>query len=378
MSNLSPELRAALANSHEMFFFAATDKRLIHESRALSQRLGTSPGEVTSLEPLVHSEDKAAFTDAWARSASSAGEVEVECRLRAAGNAFRKFSIHLHRVAEGGDSSIYGTLQLAEGSDAPRIKEEILQSLVQNLPIVVWAVDKQGIFTFQEGKALDATGLSGGEFVGKSMFDIYAELPDVLEQLRQSFTGTTSQSSTLAHGTAWDTWQAPLRTEHGEITGVVGVSLDVTDTKRIEDELRAKLAIVQKQQEVIRALSTPIIEVWDGVLTLPMVGMVDSMRAAEMMDNLLQQVTRTRARFAILDITGVDAMDTATASHLLKLVRALSLLGAEGIVTGIHPSIAQTMVGIGVDLSNITTLATLRDALKLCMTKMASAARRGD
>jgi rsbT co-antagonist protein RsbR len=151
---------------------------------------------------------------------------------------------------------------------------------------------------------------------------------------------------------------------------VVGVTLDISDTKRVEEELRAKLDLIERQQRVIRALSTPIIQVWDSVLTLPMVGVIDSARAAEIMQSLLNEVVRTRARYAILDMTGVDAIDTATASHLLSLIRAIQLLGAEGIVTGLQPSIAHTIVGLGLDLSDILTLATLREGLKLCMRKM--------
>lgn len=102
-------------------------------------------------------------------------------------------------------------------------------------------------------------------------------------------------------------------------------------------DLRTKIALIERQQQVIQALSTPIIEVWDKVLTLPMVGLVDSVRAAEVMDNLLMQVSRKGARFAILDLTGVEAVDTGTASHLLKLIQALRLLGAEGIITASSP-----------------------------------------
>jgi rsbT co-antagonist protein RsbR len=162
------------------------------------------------------------------------------------------------------------------------------------------------------------------------------------------------------------------------VIGVVGVGLNITESKRIEQDLRAKLELIQKQQEVIRSLATPIIQVWDDVLTMPMVGMVDSMRASEVMESLLQEVVKTRARFAIIDITGVEAMDTATASHILKLMHALRLLGAEGVITGIQPAIAQTIVGLGVELAGIKTLGSLRDGLKFCMARMGGASNGDD
>ncbi|MFY0541418.1 STAS domain-containing protein [Nannocystis pusilla] len=139
--------------------------------------------------------------------------------------------------------------------------------------------------------------------------------------------------------------------------------------------MRAKLDLIERQQEVIRQLSTPIIEVWDGVITLPIVGLVDTVRTAEIMDNLLQAVTRTRARFAILDLTGVEVVDTGTASHLIRMIQAIRLLGAEGILTGIHPTIAQTIVSLGVDLTRVAVFGKLRDALVFCLGKLGKLSR---
>jgi rsbT co-antagonist protein RsbR len=150
------------------------------------------------------------------------------------------------------------------------------------------------------------------------------------------------------------------------------VGLDVSESKRKEQELSTQLELIQQQQQIIRELGTPIIQVWDEVLTVPMMGVVDSRRAADLMEDLLAEVVRTRARFAILDLTGVEVLDTATASHILRMVASIRLLGAEGIITGIRPTVAQTMVTLGVDLSTIVTLATLRDGLKLCMKKLAA------
>jgi rsbT co-antagonist protein RsbR len=101
-----------------------------------------------------------------------------------------------------------------------------------------------------------------------------------------------------------------------------------------------------------------------------LLGVVDSGRSATVMERLLADVTRKGAKFAILDLTGVEAMDSGTSDHLIKLVQAIRLLGAEGIITGIQPSVTQTMVSLGVDLGAIRTLATLRDDLKHCIAQM--------
>jgi rsbT co-antagonist protein RsbR len=139
----------------------------------------------------------------------------------------------------------------------------------------------------------------------------------------------------------------------------------LTQQESINRELEGKLETIEMQQAAIRELSTPIIEVWAGVLCLPVVGIVDSQRSAEMTETLLETIVAKQARMAIVDITGIDVMDTKTADHFIKMARAVRLLGAECIVSGINPGIAQTLTHIGVDLTGVRTLRSLRDALQL-------------
>ena len=130
-------------------------------------------------------------------------------------------------------------------------------------------------------------------------------------------------------------------------------------------ELEAKLQTIELQQAAIRDLSTPIIEVWSGVLCLPVVGIVDSQRSAEMTETLLETIVAKQSRLAIVDITGIDVMDTKTADHFIKMAKTVRLLGADCIISGINPAIAQTLTHIGVDLTGVRTLRSLRDALQL-------------
>ena len=129
-------------------------------------------------------------------------------------------------------------------------------------------------------------------------------------------------------------------------------------------ELEEQLRMIELQQAAMRELSTPIIEVWAGVLCLPVVGIVDSQRSAEMTESLLEMVVTKQASTTIVDITGIDVMDTKTADHFIKMAKAIRLLGAECIVTGINPGIAQTLVQIGVDLTQVRTMRNLREALQ--------------
>ena len=138
----------------------------------------------------------------------------------------------------------------------------------------------------------------------------------------------------------------------------------LTQQEAANRELEAKLETIEMQQAAIRDLSTPIIEVWAGVLCLPVVGLVDSQRSAEMTESLLEMVVTKQASTAIVDITGIDVMDTKTADHFIKMAKAIRLLGAECIVTGINPGIAQTLIQIGVDLTQVRTMRNLREALQ--------------
>lgn len=145
------------------------------------------------------------------------------------------------------------------------------------------------------------------------------------------------------------------------------VRKEVEERAETEQRLLEKLSLIARQEDAIRALATPIIEVWDGVLTLPLIGVVDGQRAADTMGRLLETIIQKKARHTIIDLTGVEFIDTDTAEHLLRLVLAAELLGARCIITGIRPAIAQTMVSIGIDLSKIMTLASLRDGLVYCI-----------
>jgi rsbT co-antagonist protein RsbR len=142
------------------------------------------------------------------------------------------------------------------------------------------------------------------------------------------------------------------------------VTRALTKAESANRQLEAKLETIEMQQAAIRELSTPIIEVWNGVLCLPVVGVVDSQRSAEMTETLLETIVSKQARTAIVDITGIDVMDTKTADHFIKMARAVRLLGAECIVSGINPGIAQTLTHIGVDLTGVRTMRSLRDALQ--------------
>ncbi len=129
-------------------------------------------------------------------------------------------------------------------------------------------------------------------------------------------------------------------------------------------ELEGKLHTIEEQAAAIRELSTPILEIWEDVVALPVVGFIDSSRCREIMTTLLEEVVARQTKCVIIDITGVEVVDTKTADYLLKVVRASSLLGVRCVLTGLRPTVAQTMVEIGADMGEVRTLRSLREGLK--------------
>jgi len=149
---------------------------------------------------------------------------------------------------------------------------------------------------------------------------------------------------------------------------------ELKERERMQKEVEDKLSKIQEQQKTIfqqqadlLELSSPVSKVWDNVLILPVIGTLDSQRTQIMMENLLEKIVETGCTMSILDITGVPTVDTQVANHLLKTVTSARLLGAECIISGISPAIAQTIVHLGIDLSGIKTKATLQDAMIFAM-----------
>lgn len=138
--------------------------------------------------------------------------------------------------------------------------------------------------------------------------------------------------------------------------------LDHVLRRMMDAYVQARDAVIAQQQEDLLELSTPVVSLWDGVLALPLVGTLDSRRAMVVMESLLERIAETGAQISILDITGVPTVDTLVAQHLMKTVTAARLMGADCIVSGIRPQIAQTLVQLGVNLGDIDTRATLADA----------------
>jgi rsbT co-antagonist protein RsbR len=171
---------------------------------------------------------------------------------------------------------------------------------------------------------------------------------------RPVFDVIKEESSNDARQLAADVWEATML-------------LDRLGLHTVKAFQKAREEIINRQQQELLELSTPVVKLWDGILALPMIGTLDSARTQIVMESLLQKIVETESQIAIIDITGVPTVDTLVAQHLLKTVTALRLMGADCIISGVRPQIAQTIVHLGVDLQGVTTKANLADALALAL-----------
>jgi rsbT co-antagonist protein RsbR len=373
---LSPGFFMATAPSTDFFeycpgllFIADARGTLTHRSKALSERFGARLEGDATLASLAASDDGETVGEFLRALATSEEPATCTLRIPDGGSGYTQVRCQARRAPDG---SLHGVLELGlatdEESRQSRIERKLLGSIMGALEIVAWAVDTDGIFVFHEGKALATAGLTTGQFLGMNIFELYP--PELVDPIRAALAGTPSTYKSEAHGVHWETWNLPLKNPDGGIEYCVGLTMDITPAIQTETELRRQLETIQVQQRAIHELSAPLIEVWDHVLTVPLVGTIDTQRANELIERLLVQVSRAGARFAILDLTGAEALDTATASHILQLLDSLRLLGVEGMITGISPTVAQTMVGLEINLGRITTRRTLRDGLRYCMSKL--------
>ncbi len=176
----------------------------------------------------------------------------------------------------------------------------------------------------------------------------------VLSLKRPLFARLNQEFSKDPTALASETWQAT------EVLDQLGLHTMTAFMKSREE-------VILRQQEEMLELSTPVVKLWDGILALPMIGTLDSARTQVVMESLLQRIVETGADVAIIDITGVPTVDTLVAQHLLKTVTAARLMGAECIISGIRPQIAQTIVHLGVELGDVVTKATLADAFAVAL-----------
>ncbi|APR85222.1 RsbR, positive regulator of sigma-B [Minicystis rosea] len=278
---------------------------------------------------------------------------------------------------------------LAASESAGKKAEALHRRVLDTLPVGLMVMEPSGAFPIYNpaarryaGRAREEHGGDLSHAFGVFETDGITPFPNERLPLVRALGGEEAPQAEmiLRNGDlVSDTWiqvtGAPVRDEAGHVIAGMVAFQDVTEQRKLEKELRmrneqlaqseeAKTGLVQRLRYAVDELSNPILEVWEGVLAMPIIGVVDSRRTADMVQRLLAEVARTQASFVIVDLTGVEIVDTKTADHLMKLMRKVEIVGARAVLTGIRPAVAETLVDIGVDLGSVTTLRNLRHGLR--------------
>jgi rsbT co-antagonist protein RsbR len=280
-------------------------------------------------------------------------------------------------------------------------KTEALYELLHQAPIPISIMQgPEHIVSFSNKANCQVIGLEATQMVGMSVHEAFADrgyepLFALLDQVYTTgvpFQGESPPAPFDRNGTGtlvptvFNTLYYPARNADGQISGVMCVATDVTDqvearqqTEAINEELEARVAermreiehlnaqIIEAQRQALRELSTPLIPITDDVVIMPLVGTMDSQRAMQVMEALLEGIAHYQAELAIIDITGVSVVDTQVAQSLIQAAQAVNLLGAQVMLTGIQPQIAQTLVHLGIDLSGFITRGSLQAGIATAM-----------
>lgn len=261
----------------------------------------------------------------------------------------------------------------------------LLQRVLDTIPDPIFVKDRAHRWIAFNGGFCQLVGHSREALLGKSDPDFWlpeqAELFWRMDDLVFDSGEPLENEEPLTGGdgalrTIW-TRKYPLRDDEGRVIGLCGVITDITELRarlerveRVEAENREQRAVIAAQADLLAAMLLPVVEVWQGVLLIPLVGELSSQRVAKVQDSVLRAVARTGARFVLLDLTGTPVVDSNVAAALMRTADAAALLGCKSIMCGMGPEIARTVVALQIDFGRIIPCGTLRDGLALAMKRL--------
>lgn len=356
---------------HEAFFQQAPgllcildwDGRLRQLSGVLAGLADDAAVPGAALVDLVHDEDGQRLRESLAAARAGQPAPPHELRLRCKDGEHRRFHWSVRADAEA--RALYGVLS-DHGTE--RQERRQFRFLVEAMPDMIGTSDFAGQTMYINASGCHWLGYTLEEAV---KLNIMAFVPphlharyqtEILPAVMRDGTWTGEVELMRKDGSIVPANQVivVVPDETGKPEALATLARDITEQKRLEDALR----------QAIQELSTPIIQVWEGVLALPIVGVVDSHRASQMMATLLEAISTRNCKVAVLDLTGVRTLDTATIDHLFRMVRAASLLGSRCVVSGMSPAMAQTVAGLGLDMGAMQAYRSLEEALRFAMSSI--------
>jgi len=250
------------------------------------------------------------------------------------------------------------------------IKVNLFDALLEYFPDRIYFKDKESRFLDVSKSKAEGTGFSRKEFKGNTDFDFFSEeeakkMRKDEERIMETGKPVIDKVQKIESPDGKEKWfsatKVPFYDDGGNVMGTLGISRDITRLKILELEKGEK---IEAQREELVVLSAPVIDIWEGILTVPIMGVLDSERASRISEALLTQIVEKNAVSAIIDISGISSVDSAVADLLIRTAKAVKLVGAEAILTGVGVEIAQTIADLGIDMEGLKTMSTLRDGLK--------------
>lgn len=257
--------------------------------------------------------------------------------------------------------------------------------LINTLPQKIFVKNRDCMFVSANEKFADDLKLKPEEIENKSLYEFFPKelaAKYIADSTRVMESGKTEEiiEEYVVDGEkrVVQTTKTPIRNENNEVIGLLGIFWDITESRKNEEELkkhrdRLEELVEERTQELERKtqeildVSTPIMQVWEGVVVAPLIGTLDSQRTQQFMKMLLDRIVETNSPVALVDITGVPVIDTQTAQHLIETINSVKLLGSKAILTGVRPMIAQTLVHLGIDLSDVITRPSLVSGLRVAL-----------
>lgn len=260
--------------------------------------------------------------------------------------------------------AVMGTAGETEGLST----QAFLAAIVETSDDAIYGKTLEGVILSWNHGAERMYGYAAAEIVGRPVNILAAptspdEVPQILEKLKRGERVDHFETVRVKkNGESFDVslTVSPIKDVSGRIVGASTVARDITEQKRLREEL------TRRAKEILE-VSTPVLQVWEGVLVAPFIGTLDTQRAQQFMECLLDRIVETNSSVALLDVTGVPAIDTRTAQHLIETITSVRLLGAQAVLTGVRPAIAQTLAHLGINLADVVTRSSLSGGLRVAL-----------